>query len=97
MDKGVQFYQREKPLKDANRITNSEALDQSSGSGLFNETYLSENLASIHYFTFFVMLTRAISRMVLVVNFSLFFCVFFGFVVAIFDLLHDVETMHGLC
>ena len=38
-------------------------------------------------------------RMVLVVfsfsNFTIF--IFFCFVVAICDLVHDVETMHGLC
>ena len=37
-------------------------------------------------------------RMVLVVNFfRIFEIIFFCFVVAIFDLVHDVEAIHGLC
>ena len=38
-------------------------------------------------------------RWVFVVNFFLFFefFIFFCFVVAMSDLVHDVETMHGLC
>ena len=37
-------------------------------------------------------------KMVLVVNFlSIFEIIFFSFVVAKFDLVHDVEATHGLC
>ena len=37
-------------------------------------------------------------RTVLVVNFFQFFkYIFFGLVVAIFDLVHDVEAIHDLC
>ena len=35
--------------------------------------------------------------MVLVVNFFIFFFFFFCFVVAIFDRVHNVEAIHGLC